>query len=108
MSDLEQDPGRAREFVPAVAAELPRHLADLRGAIADNEYDRVGSHARRLANLFCSLLAADASDAARRLAAEAGRRRDGEMRLALRELELETDRLLADLTEAFGFPARCR
>ena len=101
LSDLEGDLERARELILAVATELPGHTLHLRASIDDGDFERVRIYARRLANLFGSLLACEASDAARRLQSESARRSIGQMRTALSELEQEVDRLLADLSRVF-------
>ena len=98
LSDLEHDLERARGFVPALALELPRNLHYMSEALEDGRFGTIRLHAHLLASLFNSLLAHDASDAARKL--EAVSAHDTvQTEKALHALAREIDRLLGDLMD---------
>ena len=101
LSDLENDLERARGFVPALALELPRNLHYLSEALEDGRFETIRTLAHLLASLLSSLLAHDASEAARKLEAASARNDAVETDKALHALAHEIDRLLGDLMDVF-------
>ena len=89
-----------RAIVRETLSELPLHVPQLRASLADGRLTSVAIHARRLAQLFGSLLAYPASEAALRLrfAAESGSALP-DLEAALDGLDREVERLMRDLAD---------
>ena len=99
LRDLDGDRSRLASLANSVVGEVPHHIRTMRTNLCAGRLDGLEFSARYMGMLFDSLLAQDASDAARDLESAARRRHDSESKFAFATLENEIDVLLSLLAE---------